>query len=551
MKRLAWLTVNCSYSHSSLALPILHIAAKHVQNLEWNELDALTQDAPATITSRLAEHNPDIVAAPLYIFNKNTVLDVLARFKTLFPNSTIIVGGPECLGNNPWQLFQQFPFIDVIVVGEGETTFPLVLDALANNAELPQHPGIARKTEPEHNITPQVYHDWTTAPTPLASPFFRTDKPFVQIETSRGCPFGCQYCTSARTVTRYKDIQQVREELTAAQQAGIHEIRLIDRTFNTPENRCVQLLQLFKNEFPDIRFHLEIHPQFLTDAIKYELKNARPRQLHVEAGIQSLHDNVLQAVGRPPHAQQALEGLTFLAQCKPRFDTHCDLLAGLPEQDFDGLLQDLKTLINVKPAEIQLEILKILPGTILAAKAEQLGIQFSPTTPYDVMQTPHMSFKDIRKAQQLSRLIDLFHNHPALHDTAFAANHEHNDFIESLYQFLLAKYAVLDGPSPSLDSRFKILYDFFGDRYPEASFQLACAWLRQANTPAKPNAPAENAQLLTELPQNAQPAGGDCQRALETHGTRLWLLPHHKHPVVFALNRAIFPNRSAAEWWCC
>ena len=74
---------------------------------------------------------------------------------------------------------------------------------------------------------------------------------------------GCLYCTSGRTKLRFKSPDAVAEELAALQRRGIREVRLLDRTFNYPQERGIELLRLFRNNFPEMRFHLEIHPQFL------------------------------------------------------------------------------------------------------------------------------------------------------------------------------------------------------------------------------------------------------------------------------------------------
>lgn len=548
--RLSWLTINSSYSHSSLALPILHQFCADVAGVEWRRVDALTQDEPFAVARQVAAQQPDIVAAPLYLFNRNTALDVLARLKALRPELVIMAGGPECLGEGAGQLLRSRPEIDYAISGEGEEPLRALLLALTTGGDTAGIAGVSRQADGMGTAPPTacVHHGWLTEPPPAADAFFRTDKPFVQVETSRGCPFGCQYCTSAKTTVRYQPLEAVRRQLELLRERGVREIRLLDRTFNTPEARCVSLLRMFRQEYPEMRFHLEIHPQFLTPAIREELSQANPRQLHVEAGIQTLHNEVLQAVGRPPQAELALDGLRFLVSCHPLFDTHCDLLAGLPRQTLAGLREDLQRLMTVHPAEIQLEVLKILPGTLLKHRAAEAGIRFAPQTPYDVMQTREMSVEDIAEARQLSRLTDLFYNHPLLTEATYTAVGERAGFVDALHRHLLAHTEMLTAQTPSLDARLKLLRAFCGAEWPEAAFEVDKAWLRLANTAGKAGQPAAQAVPLETLPDGAVLVQGEGERALTTAGTRLWLLPHAVHPAVFACNRAIYPNRAVAEW---
>ena len=102
----------------------------------------------------------------------------------------------------------------------------------------------------------------------------------------------------------------------------------LDRTFNYNTHRAKELLQLFL-EYPDIHFHLEIHPALLSEELKEELKQLPQGLLHLEAGIQSLREPVLEQSHRMGKLSDALKGLKFLCSL-PNMETHADLIAGLP-----------------------------------------------------------------------------------------------------------------------------------------------------------------------------------------------------------------------------
>lgn len=74
-------------------------------------------------------------------------------------------------------------------------------------------------------------------------------------------------------------------------------MRVLDRTFNYNTRRAKELLELFLEYHPDIRFHLEIHPALLSEELKEELKHLPEGLLHLEAGIQSLREPVLEKAG--------------------------------------------------------------------------------------------------------------------------------------------------------------------------------------------------------------------------------------------------------------
>ena len=536
MKRLVWLIVNSSYSHSSLALPLIHSVSREIPGWKWERLEVTLEEDPAETAIRIASLKGNLLCATLYLFNRNAVLDILSRVKALLPEIHIAVGGPEALGSGAENLLASSPFIGTVFRGEGEIEFPQFLRSFPteNRGILPE------------NGKPGVYHDWAEkSGIPAEDAFFRTDKPFVQLETSRGCPMKCIYCTSANSPVRFKSIEAVRRELTVLREKKVHEIRLLDRTFNYPPSRGAELLRLFREEFPELRFHLEIHPQCLNDDLRAELSQANPGQLHLEAGIQSLDPNVMRAIGRGGDPETVLEGIRFLCSCTA-FETHVDLIAGLPEQNIESIFRDVSTLIASGPAEIQLEVLKVLPGTALRESPLSTGCVYSPDPPYDVMRTPLMSGEAILVARLLSRLLDLTYNHPALHPVIRHAQTEKPDMLKSLFSFFIERGLSLR-KLYDLRDRFLLLAEFLANRNFEQSGKvLALQWLRFGYQPGV--GPGKSAEAVEIVPDHAKLLSGDPDAA-SLRGTKFWKLCDESGNLhIFAFNRSIAMNKPAAEW---
>ncbi len=527
MKKLVWLTVNCSYSHSSLALPEIHGACLHVPDWQWERFEVTREEDSAVLASGLAETGCDLLCAVLYLFNREKTLDILKRVHALSPGLHIAVGGPECAACSAETILAENPFVSTVFSGEGEDVFP---DFLARFA------GLRNKRQVIPGGRNAVYADWVHAPYPVTDPFFRTDKPFVQMETSRGCPMPCTYCTSSGVKQRYRELEQVREELTLLHEKGVREIRVLDRTFNLPQSRGAALLRLF-GEFPDIRFHMEIHPQFMGDELKACFRNAKKDQFHVEAGIQSLDPAVQNAIGRRSEVPAALAGLRFLASCDA-FETHTDLLSGLPGQTLASLRQDIVTLLGVNPAEIQLEVLKILPGTPILKDLEKYDIVYSPAPPYDVMRTGTMSTKEILQARKLSRILDLFYNHKALHPVLHAAAPE---------EFLRLADRITEEDKDlntllDLKKRFLYLNGFFND---EVQCVLALQWLL-AGYPAA-EGPGRMSETLSAIPADAEFLSGNPE-SRNHRESKFRTLRLKERIMYFAYNRNYSFNKPCGIW---
>lgn len=534
-RRLLWLSVNSSYSHASLALPLIHAACAGTRGWEWIPLETTVAEDRAGIAASLAAMRGDLLCTTLYLFNREAVADILERFHALAPECRIAAGGPECLGEGAEELLKRLPFLLAVFRGEGEALFPEFLK------RFPAMENAGRILPPRGNA---VFDAWEYAPPPAADPFFRTDRPFVQMETSRGCPMGCAYCTSCRTELRFKSLESVAEELVMLEKKGVREIRLLDRTFNLPQERGAKLLRLFRKNFPSMRFHLEIHPQYLDTAIREELAKAPHGQLHLEAGVQSLEDDVQKAIGRNSRAEEVLSGLRFLCAC-PNFETHADLLAGLPGQTTESLFRDVSLLIGIGASEIQLEALKVLPGTPLRCQAAESGLIFSPAAPYDVMRTGTMSAEDILLARKLSRLLDLTCNHPALHEVIRAIHREKEDFLPEFLSFFLSNGLDLKRLF-DLKKRFLLVESYLSGRNWKLPGEvLAYQWLRAGFPPeAGPGAAARKAE---RPPEDALPVEGDPASRMERE-TRFLRLNCGNACFWFAFNRRYAINRPAGIW---
>jgi len=201
--------------------------------------------------------------------------------------------------------------------------------------------------------------------------------------------------------------------------------------------------------------------------------------------------------------------------------------------------------MRAAPAEIQLEVLKILPGTPIKHKLNAHGIRYAPDPPYDVMRTSTMSTDDILYARRLSRLLDLFYNHRALHPAMLAAASERSEI------FLLLAEAVRaqkKDPDSFLDlkKRFLFLSDFLqGLSLRSASDELAVCWLLTGYPPGE--GAASSAGIAKDLPSGAELLSGTAECAAHRE-TRFYTLDQPRRTVYFAYNRTYSINRPCAVW---
>ena len=502
--KILWIDLNCSYAHASLALPALHAQLLQDTSIEWEIISGTINENTGMMVEKAYTHRPDIIAATAWLFNIEVLMHITSRLKALLPQSTLILGGPEFLGDNE-EFLRKHPHVDCVFRGEGERAFPQWLACYNQPDEWHKIPGLCylEHNEKQNESFPS-YHDnslsrvadFDQLTAPEESCFFNWSKPFVQIETTRGCFNTCAFCVSGgEKPVRTIPITEIRRRLQLVHDKGIKNVRILDRTFNYQPARAIQILNLFKEFADDMHFHLEIHPALLSDSLKEELKKMPAGLLHLEAGIQSLHQPVLDACLRKGRLQDALEGLKFLCS-QPNLTTHADLIAGLPLYHLDEIFEDIQTLASFNAAEIQLESLKLLPGTHMRLHAAELGIRYSPLPPYEVLETEQISCSELQTARLLSRLLDAYYNTPAWRAVTRKLILQEPGFLRHFLNYL-TEANLIDQPM-SLEKRGITLYQYCKLYQLAYLGQAAEAWIEAGMSLKK--SPAERVKTGKSLP---------------------------------------------------
>lgn len=473
--RVVWIDLNCSYSHASLALPALHSNCPETVCDEWFVVSGTINEPLGRIVTEANRLAPDVIAATAWLFNHEKLMHILVRLRALLPFSTIILGGPEFLGNNERYL-RTHPVVDFVFRGEGEKYFTSFLTCLEEASDFSHIKGLCYLENGKYmdNGLARI-DDFSDIHTPEESSFFRWDKPFVQLETARGCFNTCAFCTSGEgRRAHHQSIKQIKQRLDIIHAHGIRDVRVLDRTFNDDALYAAGLLRLFATYAPHMRFHLEIHPALLTKEIRQVLREMPAGMLHLEAGIQSLQQEVLTACHRKGCLERSLDGLRFLCSL-PNVETHADLIAGLPGYTARQLWEDVRMLASFHADEIQLEILKVLPGTPMREYPQEYGLCFSPVPPYEVLQTSSISADELLRAMLLSRLLDNFYNTSAWRGLTRQLIVAEEKFLSDFLTYL-EEHAWADVPL-SLEKRGLILYDYCEHHAPSFLIAATMAWV--------------------------------------------------------------------------
>lgn len=464
-------TLNSKFIHSSLALRYLKAYGEaHGQAYDIVEY---TINMPVLhILSDITEHDIDVLGFACYIWNIEMTLHVVDMVKAVRPDIKIVLGGPE-VSFTADELLERCPNIDYIVQGEGEEAFHALVTALqlGNDGLDPVIPGVrGRRNGSILGSTEAVeVSDLSTIPFPYTEEDMDDlEHKIIYYESSRGCPFSCQYCLSGnKNTVRFFPQERTLEELQWFIDHGVKQVKFVDRTFNCAPHHHRPLMEFMRDSDTDMNFHLEMEPELMTEWETNILCETPPGRIQIEVGVQSTHKKTLDAINRYndwPYIQKSIRPIIQAG----RTHVHMDLIVGLPHEDFNRFGQSFNDLFSLQPHALQIGFLKLLKGSGVRRMREYKYVA-DPLAPYEVLSTHVLPYDDVRFLKYFEDVFERFYNSERFRTTfgyigqqlihgetdAFTyfcdmtrawlkeGNHKVNlkdiDQIEFLYRFFLAK----------------------------------------------------------------------------------------------------------------
>ena len=405
-------TLNSKFIHSSLALRYLKAYGEaHGQAYDIVEY---TINMPVLhILSDITEHDIDVLGFACYIWNVEMTLHVVDMVKAVRPDIKIVLGGPE-VSFTADELLERCPNIDYIVQGEGEEAFHALVTALqlGNDGLDPVIPGVRGRRNGSILGSAEAVEvrDLSSIPFPYTEEDMDDlEHKIIYYESSRGCPFSCQYCLSGnKNTVRFFPQERTLKELQWFIDHGVKQVKFVDRTFNCAPHHHRPLMEFMRDSDTDMNFHLEMEPELMTEWETNILCETPPGRIQIEVGVQSTHKKTLDAINRYndwPYIQKSIRPIIQAG----RTHVHMDLIVGLPHEDFNRFGQSFNDLFSLQPHALQIGFLKLLKGSGVRRMREYKYVA-DPLAPYEVLSTHVLPYDDVRFLKYLEDVFERFYN---------------------------------------------------------------------------------------------------------------------------------------------
>ncbi|MBR2719320.1 MAG: DUF4080 domain-containing protein [Clostridia bacterium] len=395
------------YIHMPLAPFCLKKAVEEALPVPVTICDININEPVEDSLARLMATEPTHIGFCVYIWNREVTARLVRRIKALAPEVCILVGGPE-VTHSPEETFAEMP-CDYLLRGAGEESLPSLLLCLMDGGDPAAIPGVCTR---ERIVPPAM------TPPPRSDLYDEAwhsalNGRMVYVETSRGCPFACAFCLSGqKEKVQFMPQEEALALLIRLGASGTDTVKLIDRTFNCDRQRTRYLLGGLMNakaagRIGNVCYHLEVAADLFDDETLDLLASAPAGLFQMEAGLQSFHVPTLEACRRHTDMPRLIDRLQRLL-LPGNIHLHIDLIAGLPQEDFETFGHSFDQAYELRPHQLQLGFLKVIHGSHL--RESDWGQRFAPDPPYEVLSTPWMTYAQLRRLHGCAEAVERLHN---------------------------------------------------------------------------------------------------------------------------------------------
>jgi ribosomal peptide maturation radical SAM protein 1 len=301
-------------------------------------------------------------------FDQNVASLTMAKLiKDLYPDVRIVFGGANFDGEMGLEHFRAFPWIDYVVVGEGEEVFPSLVKQILTGQEKAIPPGVAHRKEGQIRFEPQakLFTEFQRMGPPDYDDYFDQLKELetqgstglnriLLYEGSRGCWWGekhhCTFCgLNAQAMQfRAKSPEQVSRELDyLSSRYETTRFRMVDNIID------MKYIDGLFGKFAQAHFDLDVFMETKSNLTKRQIQTlAQGGVKCMQPGIESLSTAQLKEMDKGVSPLQNIQCLKWSRYYN--IDISWNILLGFPQEtdeDYQRQIEMIPSLLHLQPPE--------------------------------------------------------------------------------------------------------------------------------------------------------------------------------------------------------
>ncbi|MFJ6636961.1 RiPP maturation radical SAM C-methyltransferase [Streptomyces sp. NPDC091376] len=276
------------------------------------DLHTLAPEFVTHISKRIVSEEPDVVGFTAMFQQTTSALAGAKCIKEMAPHIVTVLGGSSFDAEQGAAVHRNFSFVDYVVRGEGEISFPRLLNSFSNDGQLKDIPGLCWRDTSGHSAA-NAMSTIPISPGSLVTPdyhgyFERLRKsaasswavPALTLEGSRGCWWGekhqCTFCGLNGSLMKFRSKggeEFYSEIIEQVRQHRILDIYLVDNILEM--GYLKSLVPLLTQDDYHLRFHVEVKSNLRRDQLG---QLAAAGMTFVQPGIESLSSRVLRLMDK-------------------------------------------------------------------------------------------------------------------------------------------------------------------------------------------------------------------------------------------------------------
>ena len=203
--------------------------------------------------------------------------------------------------------------------------------------------------------------------------------PVLPVETSRGCPFNCAYCSEVTywdKPVRYRSIESVVQELEYnVSELGINTFRFTDSCFSAPPERCGRLCDAISENFDARGMPVQWSSYARISNLSYPLleKMKRSGCVALDIGVESGSTDMLRSMGRSYSPESAINVSRFARELG--IVTNFNVVVGFPGETRDSIMRTAELIETASPDTYASFLFYMAPNTRVDASQQQFHVE--------------------------------------------------------------------------------------------------------------------------------------------------------------------------------
>jgi len=366
----------------------LYIASslRSVRDDEVKVIDAYCENlGRGELVSRVVKEMPDVFGMNCSTHTFLETIETLREVRELLPQAKLVLGGFHATFAAE-RILSDYPFVDYIVKGEAEQSFPELVARIESGASPSDVEGICYSANGRTVVKPPaLVEDLDSLPFPARDlvkeveyGYFHqgirlTFGKFTTLSSSRGCPYSCTYCSCAAFSEhkwRARSPENVVDELEHLYGEGYECVVFVDDNLTHDRKRIEKICDLIQSRRIKMRFYCEGR----ADSASFELMRKMKRAGFgvVYFGVESPQEHVLQYYKKTVSAEQAERAILEAKRAGLLVVT--SYIVGAPVESLEDMKRTEEFIRKVRPHALQVNILDCLIGTEIWAGLEGEGV---------------------------------------------------------------------------------------------------------------------------------------------------------------------------------